>query len=277
MAQGRIQLNGKVCSELGQKVDPQRDEVRVDGELISLPSQYIYLLVNKPENCITSLDDPQKRMIITDLLPDNMPRVWPVGRLDWDSSGAVLMTNDGKLTNHLTHPRHEIPKRYAVKVRGLVRNDAPQLEQLRTGVPLDGVRTQPAHVLVVDDNGNNTWLDFVITEGRNRQIRRMCEAVGLPVMKLRRYAMGSLTIDGLPSGSFRPLLAEEVKALYEEVDAAQPERSQPSRGAQKREAQRRKRHQKFDVRTHSPRRRTSRSQSSRRKPSAPGQSPKNER
>lgn len=249
MLEGRVQVNGKVCRELGSKVDPQRDEVRVDAEVVTLVEQYIYLLVNKPENCVTTLDDPQDRMIISDLLPSNMPRVWPVGRLDWDSSGALLMTNDGKLTNQLTQPDSNVSKQYAVKVRGLLKNNSPELEPLREGIRLDGVNTKPAFVEVVNDNGNNTWLDFIISEGKNRQIRRMCEYIGFPVMKLRRYAMGTLTIDGLPSGSYRPLLAEEVEALYAEVEKDLPKEAELSRSAAKRERARQKRHGRFDVRT----------------------------
>ncbi len=252
MQSGHVQVNGEVCRELGSKVVPGEDEVRVDGEVVELPQQYVYVLLNKPENYITSLDDPKGRPIVTDLLPDNMPRIWPVGRLDWDSSGALLLTNDGKLTNLLTHPSHDVTKQYAVKVRGLLKNDSPRLETLRSGVKLDGVMTKPAHIQVVKDNGNNTWLEFIISEGKNRQIRRMCEAVGHPVMKLRRYAIGPLTLDGVPAGSYRPLLQEEVEGLYEEVEAQLPKRAKLSRTAQKRERARRERHGKYDVRTHGP-------------------------
>lgn len=252
MQSGRVQVNGDICTELGSKVVPGKDEVRVDGEVVTLPEQYIYVLLNKPENYITSLDDPKDRPIVTDLLPDNMPRIWPVGRLDWDSSGALLLTNDGKLTNLLTHPSHDVTKQYAVKVRGLLKNDSPKLQQLRDGIRLDGVMTKPAHIQVVKDNGNNTWLEFIISEGKNRQIRRMCEAIGYPVMKLRRYAIGGLTLDGVPTGAYRPLLHQEVEGLYEEVEAQMPDRAQPSRSAKKRERQRRKRHGKYDVRTHGP-------------------------
>lgn len=250
MQEGRVQVNGKVCSELGSKVVPGADEVRVDAEIVTLPDQYIYVLLNKPESFITSLDDPKDRPIVSDLLPANMPRIWPVGRLDWDSSGLLLMTNDGKLTNLLTHPSHDVIKQYAVKVRGLLTNNSPKLQQLRDGVRIDGVMTKPAHIQVVKDNGNNTWLEFIISEGKNRQIRRMCESVGHMVMKLRRYAIGPLTLDGVPAGSYRPLLPEEVVALYEDVEANIPQRAQLSPAAEKRERNRRKRHGKYDVRTH---------------------------
>lgn len=252
MQEGRVKVNGQVCRELGSKVIPGQDEVRVDDEVVTLPDQYIYIAVNKPDNFITSLDDPKGRPVITDLLPDKMPRIWPVGRLDWDSTGLLIMTNDGKLTNLLTHPSHDVTKQYAVKVRGLLKNDSPKLERLRKGISLDGRKTKPAHIEVVKDNGNNTWLEFVITEGRNRQIRRMCEAIGHRVMKLRRFAIGSLTLQGIPTGSYRPLLHDEVEALYEEVEAKMPPRAVPSRAAEKRERQRKKRHGKYDVRTHGP-------------------------
>ena len=252
MQAGRVQVNGDVCTELGSKVVPGQDEVRVDGEQVSLPDQYIYILLNKPEQYITTLDDPKGRPIVTDLLPDKMPRIWPVGRLDWDSSGALILTDDGKLTNLLTHPSHEVTKQYAVKVRGLIKNSSPKLERLRRGIELDGVKTKPAHIEVTKDNGRNTWLEFIITEGKNRQIRRMCEAIGYPVMKLRRYAIGPVTLDGVPSGAYRPLLFEEVEALYDEVEAEMPERAEPSKTAQKRERQRRNRHGKYDVRVHGP-------------------------
>src|SRR5690554_6936789 len=276
MLEGRVQVNGKVCRELGTKIDPSRDEVRVNGEVVNLVSKYIYLLVNKPENCVTTLDDPQHRMIVADLLPPNMPRVWPVGRLDWDSSGALLMTNDGELTNKLTHPGSKVSKQYAVKVRGMLKNNSRELEPLREGIRLDGVMTRPAFVEVVNDNGNNTWLDFIISEGKNRQIRRMCEAIGFPVMKLRRYAMANLTIDGLPSGSYRPLTPDEIAALHESVNQDLPKEAELSRSAEKRERERKKRHGRFDVRT-SPKvqaRRASKSKSSRKGYTAKGNAAK---
>lgn len=248
MQQGRVTVNGEVCRELGSKVDPEGDQVTVDGELVELPQQYIYVLLNKPQGYITSLDDPHDRPIVTDLLPANMPRVWPVGRLDWDSEGVLLLTNDGKLTNLLTHPSHDVTKRYAVKVRGLLKADSPKLERLREGIVLDGQKTRPAHIEVVRDNGRNTWLEFTIAEGRNRQIRRMCDAISHPVMRLRRIAMGPITIEGLPSGAHRPLRSEEVEELYRAVDAPMPERAQPTKRQLQRERDVIERHGKFDVR-----------------------------
>src|SRR5690554_1115056 len=120
MLGGRVKLNGKVCKELGTKIDPDKDKVEVDGKAVNAATSFIYLLVNKPPSYITSLYDPEGRPVVTDLLPKSMPRIWPVGRLDWDTEGLLIMTNDGKLTNLMTHPSHEVPKTYAVKVRGQI-------------------------------------------------------------------------------------------------------------------------------------------------------------
>lgn len=253
MQQGRVKVNGKPCKELGSKVVPSRDTVEVDGEEVTLPNSYIYILLHKPEQYITSLDDPKGRPIITDLIPDKMPRVWPVGRLDWDSAGALLLTNDGKLTNLLTHPSHQVTKQYAVKVRGLLKNDDAKLDRLRDGIEIEpGVVTKPAFINKVKDNGNNTWLDFIITEGKNRQIRKMCDAIGHPVMKLRRYAIGPVTLEGLPAGGYRPLLHDEVVELYEAVEATMPDRAKPSDRALKREREAVERGGRYDVRFHGP-------------------------
>lgn len=223
MLDGRVSVNGDVVIELGTRIDPDRDRVEVDGKQVSLPSSFIYLLMNKPSNVITSLEDPEGRAVITDLLPDKMPRVWPVGRLDWDSEGVILLTNDGKLTHLLTHPSHDVTKEYAVKVQGLIARDSPKLEQLRNGVDIgDGEITQPAHVHITGDTGRNTWLEVTIAEGKNRQIRRMFDAIGHSVMKLRRLRIGSLTIEGLASGTYRSLLSDEVADLYHDLEASLP-------------------------------------------------------
>lgn len=236
MLAGRVRINGEVCRELGTKVDPAVDRVEVDGAEVNLPDQYIYILLNKPQNYITTLDDPHDRPIITDLLPANMPRIWPVGRLDWDSEGAILMTNDGNLTHKLTHPSHEIEKTYAVKVHGVIDNEADELERMREGVEIEpGVVTKPAVVKVGRDTGKNTWLEFRIHEGRNRQIRKMCEAVGFRVSRLRRLAIGPLTIIGVSSGEFRSLTSEEVYDLYQALDEKMPERARPTKRQIKKE------------------------------------------
>ena len=236
MAQGRIKLNGAVCKELGTRVDPEKDRIEVDGKQVNLPNSFIYLLMNKPPNVITSMEDPEGRPVITSLLPPRMPRVWPVGRLDWDSEGVILLTNDGKLTHLLTHPSHDVTKEYAVKVAGMLGRESPKLEQLRQGVDIgEGEVTSPAFVRVVGDTGRNTWLEVTIGEGKNRQVRRMFDAIGHQVMRLRRLRLGPLTIDGLASGTYRSLMSEEIAALYEELEAPLPERALPSKRQLKRE------------------------------------------
>ena len=242
MTAGRVRVNGKPCTELGSKVDPETDRVEVDGDLVTLPVNFTYVLVNKPRGYITSLDDPEDRPIITDLLPDNMRRVWPVGRLDWDSEGLLIMTDDGDLTHALTHPSFHVPKGYAVKVRGKLPDDTPALQALKEGVELDpGEVTKPAEVAIRGYTEKHTWLEFVIEEGRNRQIRRMCEAVGLDVLRLRRIAQGTLTIENLSPGDFRGLTSDEVLSLYQEAGVEPGERARPSKRQLKKEREERQR------------------------------------
>jgi 23S rRNA pseudouridine2605 synthase len=236
MAAGRIKVNGAVCTELGAKVDPEKDRVEVDGKQIKLRESFIYILMNKPPGYITSMEDPEGRPVVTDLIPANMPRLWPVGRLDWNSEGLLLLTNDGALTHLLTHPEHHVTKRYAVKVQGTLEKDSPALEKLREGLDIgEGEVTQPAFIELVGHTDKNTWLEVTIVEGRNRQIRRMFEAVDSAVMKLRRLSIGPLTIDGLSSGSFRSLSSDEVLAVYEALEVAAPDQAQPSKRQLKRE------------------------------------------
>lgn len=236
MAAGRVKVNGVVCTELGAKVEPEKDRVEVDGKIIKIKESFIYILMNKPPGYITSLEDPEGRPVVTDLLPANMPRLWPVGRLDWNSEGLLLLTNDGALTHLLTHPEHHVNKRYAVKVQGTLEKDAPVLDQLREGLDIgEGEVTQPAFVEIVGHTDKNTWMEVTIVEGRNRQIRRMFEAIGSAVMKLRRLSIGPLTIEGLPSGSFRSLASDEVLSLYEALEVAVPAAAQPSKRQLKRE------------------------------------------
>ena len=242
MLQGRVKINDKVCKELGTKVTAPRDKVEVDGEVVDLPDSYIYILMNKPPNVITTLDDPKNRTIITDMLPDNMPRIWPVGRLDWDTEGVILLTNDGKVTHLMTHPSHDVTKEYAVKVQGLIAPSDKKLDKIRDGLDIgDEEPTRPAFVRVTGDTGRNTWLELAIGEGRNRQVRRMFETIGHPVMKLRRLRIGPLTIDGLASGTYRSLHSDEVRALYRELEAQMPERAKPTNRQIKREREAKKR------------------------------------
>ena len=238
---GRIKVNGTVCKELGTKVNPLKDRVEVDGKRVEPSTNLVYLLVHKPPGMITSLSDPEGRKIIRQLLPDNMPRVWPVGRLDWDSEGAILMTNDGDLTQGLTHPSYEVEKRYQVKVQRLLSAESPELDSLRKGVDLgEGETSQPCRVTLLKTTGKNTWVEFALHEGKNRQIRRMCEALNLRIMRLRRIAIGPITVEGLPVGAFRPLEDTEVKSLYDLIGTEVPDGAQPSRRQEKRARQQKK-------------------------------------
>ncbi len=235
MLDGRVTVNGQICLELGTKVIPGEDKIEVDGKIIDLPVSYVYVAVNKPQGYITTLDDPEGRPVISDLLPDSMPRIWPVGRLDWDSEGLILMTNDGELTNMLTHPSHEIVKIYAVKVSGIVEPSHKALAMMAEGVDIgEGEVTKPATVNVGRSTGKNTWLEFQISEGRNRQIRRMCEAVGFRVMRLRRLTIGPLELSGTSSGQYRALTTEEVFDLYKACGSEPPSEAMPSKRQKKR-------------------------------------------
>lgn len=248
IAGGHVSVDGSICTELGTKVDPESAVVMVDGKRVELPVNFIYILLNKPRGYITTLDDPNDRPIVMDLLPDKMPRIWPVGRLDWDSEGLLLLTNDGKLTHLLTHPSYEITKRYAVKVRGMLKDDAPEVRQLQAGIELDDGLTKPAHVAVRAHTDKHTWIEFAIHEGRNRQIRRMCEAIDRDVLRLRRLSVGQISIEGVSPGAYRPLLPEEVMSLYDAVDEQAPERAKPTKRQMQRERDRRQHQRKLDVR-----------------------------
>lgn len=225
MRQGRVQVNGEVCRELGSKVTAGRDTVEVDGRRVSLPESFTYLLLNKPTGCVTTTDDPRGRKTVLDFLDDDAPRLWPVGRLDMDSSGALLLTNDGKLTHRLTHPKFEARKRYVVEVQGTLHADDAGLASMRDGMRLpSGDRLQPARIDVLGHPGDRTRLEVVLTEGKNRQIRRMFEAIDHPVTSLKRLAIGPVELEDLEPGELRRLTPREVEALYDEVGAAPPKR-----------------------------------------------------
>ena len=226
MRQGRVRVNGEVCRELGSKVDPEADTVEVDGRTVELPDQFTYLLVHKPVDYVTTLDDPRGRKTVVDLLPDDAPRLWPVGRLDTDSSGLILMTNDGKLTHRLTHPSFEARKHYRAEVEGKLTEASGALQRLRRGVRLDdGYETEPADVDIEEVGDGSTGLDVTLTEGKNRQSRRMADAVGHPVRRLARVGIGPVALDDLSPGDSRPLTDDEIEALYREVDAQPPDRA----------------------------------------------------
>ena len=214
--QGRVQVSGQVVTELGTKVDPSLDEIRVDDSPISGPAEKIYLILNNPPGYISTVHDPWGRPTVLDLVP-HQERLYPVGRLDAGSEGLLLLTNDGGLTHRLTHPRYEHEKEYLALVKGRPKDAV--LSQLRRGVDLEEGRTAPAEVSRVsrkeglETPPNTTWLRIVIYEGRKRQIRRMCAAVGHPIQRLIRVRMGPIELGDLPVGGYRLLSMKEIRRL----------------------------------------------------------------
>lgn len=207
---GRITVNGEVCRILGTKVDPERDSIAVDGRSIPRRVKMVYMMLNKPAGYITTVFDPEQRATVMDLVPRNA-RIYPVGRLDANSEGLILLTNDGEFANALAHPRYAYEKEYHVSVPGTIREE--DLQQLRGGVAIEGGKTSPAGVRVLSSDGKITWLSITIHEGRNRQIRRMLHALGYRVDRLIRVRVGPLWLGSLPRGSFRHLTPAEVRKL----------------------------------------------------------------
>lgn len=220
ITQGRVSVNGKTITALGTKADPATDDIRVDGRRIKQPARLRYILLYKPRGYITSRSDPQQRPTVIDLLTKGGVReyVYPVGRLDYDSEGLLLLTSDGDLAARLTHPRHGVEREYEVVVRGVP--EPRLLERLSRGVVIDGRRTAPATVRLLRSfeasAGQQGLLSLVIREGRNRQVRKMCDAIGHPVVRLRRVRIGSITDDRLKPGEFRELSPRELKSLSPE-------------------------------------------------------------
>ena len=208
---GRIAVNGVVVTELGSKADLDKDRITLDGKPVRPKTERIYLLLYKPAGYVTTLKDPEGRPVVTDLLKGITERVYPVGRLDYNTEGLLLLTNDGDWANKLAHPRHEVEKEYLVKVRGQVRPD--QVRSLAAGVELDDGRTAPAKVSVVHETDRNSRIAITIHEGRYRQVRRMCEAVGLTVASLKRTRYAILELGDLMPGEFRRLTLHEIQQI----------------------------------------------------------------
>lgn len=214
---GHFAING-VKAKLGDRMDPEKDRVTYRGEpLKKSTSRKIYLLLNKPAGIVTTMQDEQGRKTVADLVSDIGTRVYPVGRLDKDSEGLLIMTNDGTFANKIAHPSGTVKKIYITMIRGYVENQ--QLDQLRAMRLLEGEPLQPVDVELLDRNENASRVRFVLSEGKNRQIRRMCEAVGLSVMQLRRIQIGNLTIGKLEPGNYRRISAEELDGLNKILDA----------------------------------------------------------
>jgi pseudouridine synthase len=210
---GEVSVNGHVVTELGTKADPERDHVKVRGRLINSQlaagREKVYVLLNKPKGYLTSLSDPEGRPLVSELVPATLGRLHPVGRLDFNTEGLLILTNDGELTNYVTAARNKVPKVYEAKVKGIPPEDA--VERLRRGVVLeDGVRTAPAQVKRTGETESNAWFEIILHEGRNQQIRRMFDVIGHSVVKLRRVAIGRVRDERLKPGMWRRLTASEV-------------------------------------------------------------------
>jgi len=220
MLDGRVTVNGVTISELGAKADPSRDDIRVDGRRIKTNERRRYLLLNKPRGYVTTRSDPQRRPTVIDLLAGVREYVYPVGRLDFESEGLLLLTNDGDLAARLTHPRHGVPRVYEARVLGVP--DAHDLSRLSRGIVIDGRRTGPATVKLLGQSrdGGGSTLELTIHEGRNRQVRKMCEAIGHPVDALRRVAIGPLRDRKLKPGQWRELTPAEVENLVRSPSGA---------------------------------------------------------
>ena len=208
IAAGRVTVNG-VVAVLGTKANPTGDDIRLDGKPIEAKADVVYIMLHKPEGVVTTANDPQGRPTVMDLLPKGS-RCFSVGRLDYDSSGLLLMTNDGDLAFRLTHPGHQVKKLYIARVRGLP--DEKALAAFRGGLMIDGNLTAPCEIEVTKKEPN-AQLRITLHEGRNRQVRKMCDAIGFPVLSLKRVAIGKLQLGDLKRGQWRHLTGDEVKML----------------------------------------------------------------
>ena len=220
IAEGRVTVNGQTVREMGVKADPAADDIRVDGRRLRKTERLRYILLNKPAGFVTTRSDPERRRTVMDLLGGVREYVYPVGRLDYETEGLLLLTNDGDLAARLTHPRHEVERTYEAQVAGSPDDEA--INRLRKGIPLDGRRTMPADVVRLSrgpaktklrEGSGSGLLSITIREGRNRQVRRMCEAVGHPVQKLRRTRFGPIGDRSLRPGQWRELTSKEVEKL----------------------------------------------------------------
>jgi len=232
MRQGRVSVNGTTVLELGTKADPDRDDVRVDGRRVKLNQERRYLLLYKPRGVMSTRSDPQRRKTVVDLVAAAGVKgyFYPVGRLDYDSEGLILLTNDGEFADRVTHPRYELDRTYEALVLGVP--DERDLDRLRRGVTIDGQRTLPAEVQVLrvieSRDGSQAVLELTLREGRNRQVRYMCDAIGHPVDRLRRTRIGTISDRGLRPGQIRDLTPTEIALLMgKTVDTPAPRKRRP--------------------------------------------------
>lgn len=210
--QGKVEVNGKIVAELGTKINPEKDKVKFEGKEIKESSRLVYILLNKPIGYVTTTDEQFGRDKVLDLVKVK-ERVVPVGRLDMYTSGALILTNDGDFVYKVTHPKHEITKTYTVTIKGIIKSE--EVEKLREGVDIEGYITKPAKVKILktDTEKNISRLEIIIHEGKNRQVRRMCEAIGKRVIALHRSKIGKISVKDIELGKWRYLKSEEVKEI----------------------------------------------------------------
>jgi len=209
--EGKIKVNGEVIKIPGYQVDPKKDEIVYDNKRIELPKK-IYIALNKPERVLCSLKDDFRRTLITDLISEIKERIFPVGRLDYNSEGLIILTNDGELANRLIHPRYKVEKTYHVLIKENLTNE--NLKKLSEGIQIGEVKTQPAKVKILDMGKKTTFVEIKIKEGKKRQIRRMFQELGYEVKKLRRVKFGPIKLGNLKKGQWRYLTEKEIKILY---------------------------------------------------------------
>jgi pseudouridine synthase len=208
--EGRVTVNGKVAV-IGEKADPEKDAIKLDGRRLAPSPEKTYVLFYKPKNVVTTLRDPEDRPTVMDLVAFPKLRLFPVGRLDYDAEGVILLTNDGDLAQQLAHPSHEVPRTYWVKIKG--KPEKEELQRLSRGIRLEDGVTAPCAVKPLRETEGNTWVEMVLHEGKNRQVKRMWERLGYPVLKLKRVGFGGLKLGTLQPGEYRLLRPEEVRKL----------------------------------------------------------------
>ncbi|QQY80643.1 ribosomal large subunit pseudouridine synthase B [Keratinibaculum paraultunense] len=209
--EGRVKVNGIIEKKLGTVIDPNKDVIEVDNKIINMEENKVYIMLNKPEGYVTTVKDKYSKKIVLDLIVGIDERIYPVGRLDSETTGLLLMTNDGDLTYKLTHPSYQVPKKYIALVEGIPNNK--KLHKFRRGLKIDGRITAEAYIKILKEYKNTSLLEISIHEGRNRQIRKMCQHIGHPVIKLKRVAIGELELGKLEVGKWRYLTSKEVKYL----------------------------------------------------------------
>lgn len=219
--EGKVQVNGETVTELGTKADPAQDIITVSGKPIKNEKK-VYVMLNKPKGVITSASDPEGRKIVSDYLKGIKERVYPIGRLDYDTEGLLLLTNDGEFANLLSHPKYHVPKTYLATVKGVPHGT--ELDKLRQGIMLEDGMTSPAEVEYkdVDPDNKQSVISITIHEGRNRQVRRMFEAISHPVLRLKRISYGDLLLQNLKRGLYRHLTADEINQLLQMAKAGKP-------------------------------------------------------